>query len=140
MGRIEIARRNLDCDLIFGDNPDRRCAGCGAELPPRRRRWCSEACAHRFADEHSWSAARQAALERAGYLCSRCDRRTLDLQVHHIKLAPDYGVGCQHHQSNLQVLCAGCHRGEHSFRRDVDRVLVWADGVVSRQLVLPGVL
>ncbi|MDB5069676.1 MAG: hypothetical protein JWM87_787 [Candidatus Eremiobacteraeota bacterium] len=55
-----------------------RCAvvACSAPLPPRRRRWCSDGCvsaAYREAwNNHGWSSARAAALERDDYACVRC--------------------------------------------------------------------
>lgn len=138
MGTITISGGTLACAIAHGDERG-RCSWCGGPLPARRRRWCSEDCAHAFADNHSWPAAREAALDRAGRRCERCDRRPLTLHVHHVEIAETYGRSCLHHQANLEVLCVGCHEQEHTFRRDVERLLRWADGQIALQLVLPGV-
>lgn len=141
MGILRIGGRDHACALAAGDQPG-HCSWCGLLLPPRRRRWCSDSCAQAFADQHVWPAARAAALDRAGWRCERCDSRPLRLEVHHsVEVDPrdGYEPGCQHHTEGLEVLCRGCHASEHSFRREVERLLVWADGQVSRQLVLPGV-
>lgn len=127
------------CDLAPNSRPG-SCAWCGSPLPPRRRRYCSDPCAYSWADNHVWSAAKQAARERAGYRCERCDARPTVLAVHHrveVDVQHGYENGCQHHQAGLEVLCEPCHRSEHGFRREVDRLLRWADGVVSLQLELP---
>ena len=142
MGTLLIDHRHAACDLAAGDRPG-RCAWDGRPLPARRRRWCSNTCGQAYADNHVWASARQAALERAGYRCERCAAVPLDgLEVHHrVEVDPQikYRPSCAHHQSNLEVLCPDDHGSEHSFRREVDRLLVWADRHVSRQLVLPGV-
>lgn len=72
-----------DCPLAFGDDQAaarylvdgiRRCAWDGKELTGRRRRWCSDACGHAFAQQHTWSVAREAAKERDGQMCRICGR------------------------------------------------------------------
>lgn len=72
-----------DCSLAFGDDGVKLrhlteggyyCAWCGDELPPRRRRWCSDACSQEFARQHVWSVAREAAKSRDGHMCRVCSR------------------------------------------------------------------
>lgn len=88
------------------------CDRCGAKLPRRRKRWCSDECSRwaylEFSKHHDWNAARAAALERDGYKCVKCERpqRRFDgplvvrLSVNHIvpRNGQGYGRGC-HHQS-----------------------------------------
>lgn len=99
------------CVLAHGDLADGRCAWCGGLLPPRRSRWCSDACSRAWAANHVWSIARRAALYRAGERCEVCGDPE-DLEVHHDPPVGrrGYGQGCQHHQANLHVLCLLHHR------------------------------
>lgn len=143
MGQITIHGRTADCGLAAGDHQG-RCSWCGTVLPARRRRWCSDECGRAYADNHAWTNAREVAKDRAGYRCERCTASppSVRLDVHHrdpVDPQHGYGPGCQHHQANLEVLCVKCHRVEHGFMREVERLLVWADGHVSRQLTLPGI-
>lgn len=116
----------------------RRCAGCGARLPANRRRFCDRTCARAWSDNHVWSSARLAALERDGYRCRVCDRDALVLHVHHVEPVFDYSSNHHgHHLDGLITLCEEHHRAEHSFSREIERWLQWADGTVSRQLELP---
>lgn len=128
------------CDLTYGENNDRRCERCGGELPARRRRWCSDTCGRAHADNHTWPAARQVALDRDGYRCVECGSG-LELHVHHRVPVGDrgYGPGCQHHVDGLVTLCRAHHLDEHAWARQVESILTWADGRPARQLVLPGV-
>lgn len=52
------------------------CDGCPTKLPPRRKRWCSDACSQRhhlaYLVQHDWGMARDAALQRDGRRCRRC--------------------------------------------------------------------
>jgi hypothetical protein len=116
------------------------CAWCGADLPPRRRSWCSDRCGERFWANHWWSVARAAAKRRDRYRCTRCGtappkrpvqskqpsraaylaamrawrraKRTARLEVNHI--VPCRGkhasLDCAHHLDNLETLCPACHR------------------------------
>lgn len=62
------------CELAAGPFPPeaRRCDWCGADLPKRRRRWCSDDCSNAFSRNHAWSSARLAARARDGARCVRC--------------------------------------------------------------------
>lgn len=132
--RCEPQEPEAGCDLASDRGPGT--CWCGGPLLGRRARFCSQACGAEFYSNHRWTQARLAALERAGYRCERCGTVPLDgLQVHHrIEVgAQGYDtLSCVHHQANLEVLDSKCHRSEHAFRHEVDR-LVHA----SRQLVLP---
>ncbi|MGB8264946.1 MAG: hypothetical protein WCE44_01355 [Candidatus Velthaea sp.] len=120
------------------------CGWCGAGLPPRRRTWCSDACADAFWTNHWWSLARSAAKRRDRYRCRRCGerapvrpsrvrfptergyrealrswraaRKTGRVEVNH--RVPCRGrhrtLGCDHHLENLETLCLACHRLETS--------------------------
>jgi hypothetical protein len=105
-----------------------RVATCRLELPARRSAYCSDRHAREFERNHVWFAARRVARRRAGYACERCGFRPADvrrdpearkrfarhelrLEVNHVvPLAGAYRlVSCANHQSNLEVLCHGCH-------------------------------
>lgn len=146
MGLVQFGGESLRCDLAAGDHAG-RCSWCGAPLPGRRTRWCSDTCGRAFADNHCWTNARQAALERDGFRC-RDGCVSLDLHVHHVTPVGDdgYSRGCQHHLDGLVTLCQGHHVEEHRFMRQVAAVLDWAehepftawsDGTPQMQLRLP---
>ena len=120
------------------------CAWCGAELPKRRRTWCSDRCANEFWSNHWWSLARAAAKRRDKYRCRRCSheppkrptrrrypveaeykaamrtwrraRRTERVEVNHIVQAKGRhgSLSCVHHLNNLETLCVRCHKSETS--------------------------
>jgi hypothetical protein len=123
------------------------CAWCGAELPPRRRSWCSDRCNTAFWNNHWWSQARHAAKVRDRYRCRRCGhappkrpnrvaypldaaykaamrswragRPTNRLEVNHrVPALGAHGrLSCLHHLDNLETLCVGCHKGETAATR-----------------------
>ena len=119
---------------------ERKCAWCGAELPTRRRTWCSDKCGDAFWNNHWWSLARRAAKRRDKYKCKRCGhkplgrthadyrkmRKTDRLEVNHIERAMGRHreVSCIHHLVNLETLCLACHKIETSAairaKRDAD--------------------
>lgn len=131
------------CPLAHGDNANRLCAWCGDPLPAKRRRWCSDACGGAWAINHHWTTARQHALDREGYACQRCAtaRPLLRPEVHHIQPVlhrGGYGSGCQHHQTNLMVLCPEHHRDEDGFRRRAERIVAASGRVIlAEQLAFP---
>lgn len=108
----------------------RRCAVVAGRCPvcqgatQRGRRCCSPACYRTWAADHVWTHARRVALTNAEWACAICGRTDgdTDLDVHHTEpVNGDYRNGCQHHQSNLVVLCrqhhADLHRGRRGRRR-----------------------
>jgi 5-methylcytosine-specific restriction endonuclease McrA len=114
------------CDL--SNKTGAGCAWCGAELPKRRRTWCSDRCADTFWKNHWWSLARTAAKRRDKYACKRCGhkppkrtdphfrkrRKTERLEVNHIVQArgAHRALSCLHHLGNLETLCVNCHKAE----------------------------
>jgi hypothetical protein len=116
------------------------CAWCGADLPPRRRTWCSERCSDAFWDNHWWSRARAAAKKRDKYRCAQCGhvppkrptrarfpvesayrtamrawragRTENRVEVNHRRpaLGAHGTLSCIHHLDNLETLCVLCHK------------------------------
>jgi 5-methylcytosine-specific restriction endonuclease McrA len=119
------------CDLA--NKTGLGCAWCGAELPKRRRTWCSDACADAFWKNHWWSLARRAVKRRDRYKCKRCGhkplgrthpqyrktRKTDRLEVNHIVQArgAHRSLSCLHHLANLETLCLRCHNEETKAQR-----------------------
>ena len=119
------------------------CAWCAAELPPRRRTWCSDRCGDAFWANHWWSVARSTAKRRDRYRCTRCgtrgpkrptvaalrtrpaylkamrawraQKKVGRLEVNHIDpcLGKHGQLSCAHHLDNLETLCLPCHK-EHT--------------------------
>lgn len=48
------------------------CRRCGGEVLAPRLNWCSDECVQWWLDNHSWTDARRAALERDRHRCTRC--------------------------------------------------------------------
>jgi len=63
-----------DCVLSRWSGDPSACRWCERGLVGRQTEWCSWDCRDRFAVEHSWKAARSAALMRAVWTCQRCWR------------------------------------------------------------------
>lgn len=96
------------CPLLPYDRVGGVCAACGTELVGRQRRWCSPACQAVFQNNHYWQFARAAALKRDSHGCVRCGTMFIAApEVNHKvpRYGRGYGVGCHHHQSNLESLC-----------------------------------
>ena len=123
------------------------CAWCAAELPPRRRTWCSDRCGELFWANHWWSVARREAKRRDRYRCRRCGtrapkrpsqstfrtraaflramrawraaKRTQRLEVNHIVpcAGQHHALSCAHHLKNLETLCPACHKEHTSLLR-----------------------
>ena len=109
----------MTCPLAPRDHGPRTCDGCGVGLTGYARRWCSEACSDRWWGNHAWGFARPFAIKRAGgyheATCDQCGKRVgWSAEVNHVepRNGAGYGAGCHHHQTNLQVLCHGCHVAE----------------------------
>ena len=95
------------------------CLWCGNPLPKRRRKYCCDDCAFKYWQKYIawrlWFAARNVALENAGYQCQGCGARG-GLEVHHI--VPLESGEPRHNteknaQDNLRVLCRPCHEKAH---------------------------
>lgn len=78
-GRFVSLRALPPLPKRIDENGKRPCRGCGAELPPRRSRWCSDACMERHYMALS-SFARRKVFERDQGVCAlcRCDTQFLD--------------------------------------------------------------
>lgn len=89
------------------------CDRCGAPLAGRQARWCSARCKERNLAEHRWTQARAARKRRDRYRCVRtgCPTPRISLEVNHIepRNGGGYGMGCWHHQDNLETLCHAHH-------------------------------
>lgn len=125
------ARSMETCVLRPRNHGPRTCDGCGGALVGQRRRWCSDACSGRWWDNHAWTSARWEAIRRSSGLtvdqlrdlnlslfgasfCDECGEPALAPEVNHVepRVGRGYGPGCHNHQTNLQVLCHGCHVAE----------------------------
>jgi len=71
--------------------------------------WKENTPSHRFYQRKRWKQARQKALERDGYECTKCGSKD-DLLVHHIEPLPD---GAEFDLENLSTLCISCHGSIH---------------------------
>jgi 5-methylcytosine-specific restriction endonuclease McrA len=67
--------------------------------------WRAEYTEYLFSPE--WKAKRAQVMQRAGYLCERCDRPAQ--QVHHLTYERVY----RERLTDLQAVCASCHRRLH---------------------------
>ena len=107
------------CTLSKWKGVKRRCRWCNNVLGPKRRRWCCDECPRDAGRHHWWGTAREAALERDGWRCTRCPSRN-DLEVHHraVKARGRHGkTSCCHHIPGLETLCGECHRAAHAQRK-----------------------
>jgi hypothetical protein len=114
------ADRDLpSCPLSTWGGDPCRCRWCDAEIPPRRRRWCSDACHREYEVNHWWVATRWAALRRDGYACVRpeCpgESRSQRVEVHHkVPILGRHGEGgCHHHLDGVETLCHPHHLEAH---------------------------
>lgn len=123
----------------------KHCVWCGALLAGRQRRWCSKGCVDLFSQNHEWTLARWAAVDRASVVvrwggsgdeqwpvetwtyCDQCHRRISDYEVNHVepRVGAGYGKGCWNHQTNLQVLCHACHVVETARQGRERKVVGW---------------
>ena len=95
------------------------CATCRSPLTGRLK-WCCRAvkwfgqttwwCRDLYFGNHQWDDARLIALARSGGYCVMCGGKAM-MEVDHItpRNGMGYGLGCHHHQDNLQPLCHDCH-------------------------------
>lgn len=134
----------IPCPLAANASPQGGCDWCGVPLPGYRARWCSDACAYSYADNHSVNESRKAAKRRDGNRCTECgkpqvtassplfaDRR---LEVHHIdpRNGDRSGWGCQHHLDGLRTLCHECHVKETTEWRREEGLIAVAKGEWGR--------
>ena len=118
------------CPMFVGRGVKGQCWRCGADLPKYKHKWCSEECALLYARNHSWGFARFEALRRDNWTCQHCGwtegpSHDQGLEVNHIEArnGMGYGVGCHHHQANLETLCHDCHLVMTKEQRRVRRLI-----------------
>jgi 5-methylcytosine-specific restriction endonuclease McrA len=98
------------------------CHHCGGHAK-RGERCCSTECRRAWSEGHTWTAARQAAIARAGFACEACGALDYDtvLHVHHdppLESSALHGKpGCHQHPERLHVLCPECHYRAHLWLR-----------------------
>lgn len=63
---------------------------------------------HEYITSAAWFARREQLFERRGKKCERCGSLN-DIQVHHL----NYKRVGRERDSDLEVLCRGCHQNEH---------------------------
>lgn len=122
------ARRMSDWDAYFEaksklPEPDGiHCIICGADLPKRRRKYCSHECWlnwFRSLKIIDWNDVKKEALERDDYTCQKCGFKPKNkrhengrrLEVHHIIPCKDGGESLD--VNNCTVLCSACHVTTH---------------------------
>jgi len=101
------------------------CIICGKELPPRRRKYCSDECFRNWLKNikiQNWTQIRHMVLERDNYTCQDCGSRD-NLEVHHIK--PICEGGDEFDPDNCITLCKNCHRRRH--RKTSENLLFYID-------------
>lgn len=123
-GVVNAEARSMEtCEMRPRDHGPGTCDACGAPLPGKRRRWCSDECADRWWGNHTWSWARSLAIRLAGgheAPCATCGRIVgYRGEVNHRdpREGRGYGPGCHNHQDNLEVLCHDCHAAETTRQR-----------------------
>lgn len=132
------------CPLAYGPNDEGRCYLCGAQLPPRRRRYCSGEHARLYTENHHWGPAHERALVLAGGMCTAegCTASEWDadvvLEVHHlddrVRGRARYAHGCHNHQDRLAVLCDGHHLNETRWELSKGRPVQLALAIPRREL------
>jgi 5-methylcytosine-specific restriction endonuclease McrA len=104
---------------------------CGIELPPRRRRWCSDDHRNLWGRNHVWSKVRLAAIKRDRAICQRCravgglhyrwtGRSYRGLEINHIVPLRDGSHAtsqCRHHLDGVETLCRACHHAVTAAQR-----------------------
>jgi len=98
------------CPLSKWQGEEGACHWCSKPLTGRQRSWCSRQCCIEFERNHVWSIARRTTRRKAKYQCQTCGSKT-KLEVNHITpvKGTGYRLSCNHHLSNLELLCHACH-------------------------------
>jgi 5-methylcytosine-specific restriction endonuclease McrA len=122
----------LHCQLSSWNGEDTNCRWCNSSLGEFRKRWCCGSCLEAWRLQHRYFLARQLAVKLSKHkcLCIRseneprhacCNICGLCESVIKLKgniltcdhIIPRRGdrsrFSCNHHQSNLQILCSDCH-------------------------------
>lgn len=113
------------------------CVCCGKDLPPMRRKYCSDKCGEEYRREtypywvYFWTNFRRAIIKRDNYKCLECGFQRVfesehpragqgwelegDFEVHHI--VPIHCGGKEFDPENCRTLCPECHIEEHRYRK-----------------------
>ena len=102
---------------VFPNFGPGKCLYCGSDLPPRRRKYCCDHCAHEYSfdtrkwDVVSWADIRDQAFKRDNYTCQDCKTQFPEhseaLEGHHI--VPIFAGGAEFDLDNVVTLCCQCH-------------------------------
>ena len=105
----------LACPLSSWDGDKHQCRWCSEPFQRPRRRWCSDECGKDAVAQHWFQVAAHAVRNRDQHRCTKCRTSLGILHVHHLEAAKGRHskTSCIHHQANLVVLCASCHKQEH---------------------------
>lgn len=109
-----------DATMRVGPNRRPLCKWCKAEVPPRRRSWCSDECVNKYSRVWSWEAVRRYVKERDRLTCQCCGttdppkpetrsgwgQRYDPWDVDHIVPVIQGGTD---DPDNLRLLCMDCH-------------------------------
>lgn len=110
-GYIRISQKPKE----FPNYGEGNCLYCGKELPPRRRKYCSDECGFCYriktADFRimSWAVFRDKVLVRDNHVCVDCGAGAEE--VHH--KIPIYKGGKEFDKDNCISLCIPCHHRRH---------------------------
>lgn len=125
-GVIYIPRQSIRIPREVKEFPNYgkgRCVYCGKNLPPGRRKYCSDSHRRKYFLETypyfvvHWSQFRNAIIERDHNRCWSCgvtDSCEVYLEVHHI--IPLHKGGAEFDPENCITLCEKCHRKKHRKR------------------------
>jgi hypothetical protein len=109
-----------------GSSGRRLCVWCGTEVPPDRRRWCSQECVMKMQLEHWPGAWARAVIERDKGICQACgfDGRLVKRILHHLMWDngesyyqdPEHREAERFYRSHLSRL--GFSRGQNLMQAD----------------------
>lgn len=86
-----------------GPNGRRLCVWCGTEVPPGKRRWCSDDCVHAMQTEHWPGVWKAEVLKRDHRICRLCgfDDRLVDRVLNNLKW--DYFENHYHDHDHMEA-------------------------------------
>ena len=76
---------------LLGPNGRSLCCWCDAEVPPRRRNWCSDECVHQYKMAHDWTYVCRQVKKRDKAVCKECNLDTASLRLSLRKMARTQG-------------------------------------------------
>lgn len=127
------ARSYLRRESYTKRRPDGLCIVCRGELPPRRIRYCSDACGRWFAENHDWTTARHTAWTR-------------NFEVNHMEIEVKFtwhNFATNEDETEVRhrvvACCSRCHEpdrshqyGEFHSRLEVDHIIPINGGVRAK--------